>query len=361
MTSRWWILIAVLVCSCTREAPEQVTLSFWHFWSEPQQAAALDSLITAFEEAHPSITINATSLAWSDGKQKLQMAYNASLAPDVVHIGADWFAEFQTAGCFQALDHQREVDSLFGGEGRLWTQNTRALLLWSSPTPQRYALGVAVQDPHNVLKRSLPILWQTGASAFYRTLPISASMNERLVQALWQLRDTITQHGIAEPSRLLDDRFLRGEIQSVWTGPWMIDQIRRRSITAISVRPLPSIRNGDVLAVSAGSQQHEAAQIFIDWLTEYAQAKRFCLMVSDAGYPADDATWKDSVFQQDPLQAGFVATLRQSHFLPISPTLLQIEPIVETLIEASLRASSVQDVRGLVRAAQTKIQAVETR
>ena len=88
------VLYGFLTSCTTHDQPEQRSITFWHFWSEPQQRQVLDSLLEEFERLHPTIDVVPSELAWSDGMSKLQLAFNSGTAPDVVHTGLDWFAVF---------------------------------------------------------------------------------------------------------------------------------------------------------------------------------------------------------------------------------------------------------------------------
>lgn len=354
LRGKWWLLALSIIAGCTSDSTQVITI--WHFWSEPAQQVVLDELLQRYMREHPDVQIEATALAWSDGKQKLQLAFNAGTQPDIVHLGLDWFAEFHRAGVFSACSPVHADDTVVQGAGRLWVQNCRALLVHPS-SPHRFELGIAVQDPHNVVKRSLPFLWEFGAPDFMLRMPISATMDDNLIRALTVLRDTVQAFGIAEPSRQLDDRWLRGEIHCLWTGPWMIP---RAGTLHARVRPMRSIRNADVLAISRSTANRIHADSLTHWLASYAQARWFCQNISDAGVPIGSQVWTDTAFQQTSLHAGFLATLRQSVYLPINPRLLEIEPVVEAMIEAAVRSPSTEHLRAIVDNARRAVARIES-
>ncbi len=347
------LLVAGLVLGCT-DKPPATSITFWHFWSEPAQEQALLELLHTYEATHPGITVEPVPLSWADGKQKLQLAFNAGTQPDIVHLGMDWFAEFDASGVFAPLEHPNTI----ADRAALWVLNARALVHWTG-APARHRWGLARSDAHNILKRSLPLLWQAGATEFYTRTPIAADMNDQLVQALWALRDTIRQGALLEPSRSLDERFLRGEIEYLYTGAWIIDMANARNVTSFEVLPTPSILNGDVLCISKGSRLSRQAADLIAWLTEYRQSAQFCHQVSDAGFPASDLVFSDAEFQLDNIQRGFLLTAKESRPLPASPVLLRIEPIIEDLIERCYAAASRREMAELVESARVQVQSIE--
>jgi len=349
-------LTALLVVSCGSDSVDhpQTTITFWHFWSEPAQERALQDLVDAYEQTHPGVHLELVPLSWADGKSKLQLAFNAGTQPDIIHLGLDWFGEFDASGVFASFAD----DNMIADRAALWVVNARALVHWTGEkTAHRW--GLARSDAHNIIKRSLPILWEAGAPSFYTRSPIRADMNEHLVEALWALRDTVVKGALLEPSRSLDERFLNGEIEYLYTGAWITDMARERGVTSFEVIPKPSILNGDVLCISKGSNATDAAAEFIAWLTAYPQAARFCHAVSDAGFPASNDLFTDTTFMQDPVQFGFLRTAQVSRPLPASPVILSVEPIIEDLIERCYTASSKEEVAELVEAAREQVRATE--
>lgn len=338
------------------DPPSQI-VSFWHFWSEPHQQQILDSLITEFEQNHDSIKVVAVPLSWSDGKAKLQLAFNSGNAPDVVHLGLDWFSAFNSDGVFAPLPFNNGLAK--SPNGQLWTVNARAMVM-SGNQKAKYFWGLCGSDNHNVLKRTLPIIWQQGAPLFCTRLPISATMDSSLVDALWSVSQLAGRSLIAR-SRDLDEALIDAQLTAVYTGMWIQDMAAKRGIESLQVVPTPSILNGDVLAISAASNQKPKATVFIEWISNYDRARDFCLRNPDAGFPAGIASNADSTFATDAFVRGFLETVRLSAPLPDSKSYLEVEPILERLIEECYRPKSRLEVKALVEAARVEIQSIEQR
>lgn len=354
------LIISLWSCSTddgrrtTDDGRRTTDVTFWTFWSEPSQRRVLDSLISVFERQHPEINIETTYLSWADGKAKLQMAFNAGTQPDVVHLGLDWFAEFDEGGVFAPLPDSLATD----GRACRWMVNVRALVLSTQRTPQRF--GLAVSDPHNVVKRSLPLLWREGARLYTR-LPLSQDLNDTLIDALMQFDRTHADR-LLDRSRQLDEMLLNGKINAVLTGPWIIDMIRSRGLTTFGVFPITSILNADVLSVSKSSEQSSAAHAFIGFLRSYEQARAFAAGVSDAGFPSDlKRAQTDTMFTSDPLVKGFLETAVLSRPLPHSSTLLSIEPVIEEMLSKCFAATDRKTIAAAVQDAKTKVLALESR
>jgi len=366
-------LVALLVVSCNSDEPKQTTLRFWHFWSEPTQQRVLDSLIKAYEHSHPDVRIESTPLSWSDGKAKLQLAFNAGTQPDVIHLGLDWFAEFHSGGVFRDLPDTitsrsnviSRSDSAMRSQAAIWCVNARAHVI-STKSNSRYQWVLCSSDAHNVIKRVLPMLWKLGARSFYRDTGegshaiISANMDSTLVNALWLLRGVAVGGALIERSRQIDESLLRGDVSNAYTGSWIIDMAHDRNIDFLDVMVEESILNGDVLAVGANTQNNTVATDFVAYLTHFNQARAFCAAVSDAGYPADLAQASaDSVFTSSRLRRGFLETALISRPLPLHAKLLSIEPIVEDMIVKSYTAPSKEEIIQIVRSAKSAIVEIE--
>ena len=355
-----WIMPFCVWCmimnGCSSKDDRQV-VTFWHFWSEPAQRTALDSLITAFERQHPAIDVQPTALSWADGKAKLQVAFNSGSGPDVVHLGGDWFDEFDRASLFEVMPEEHG-----NGTSRAlrWLVNARALVYDERRSNGLPIGGLCISDPHNVIKRVLPLLWRSG-SRLYQRVPISDDLNDSLSVAIWTVV-TSSPNAIRDRSRQLDEQLLRGQIGSVLTGAWIVDMARRQNNRFLRVQPMESILNMDLLAYSKTSTFKRAALGLIQFLCQYEQARSFCLSVSDAGFPADLWTAsQDSMFLRDSLQRGFLRTAQISKPLVTSPKLLSIEPIIEDMLERCYAAKSKEEVAAIVSSARQQVRLAESR
>lgn len=350
-----FLLVCMLAAGCTQRSDRRV-VTMWHFWSEPRQRAALDELIEDFEQAHPNVDVQTTVLNWADGKSKLQLAFNAGTQPDIIHLGLDWFSEFDVEGTFAGLPDSLVSD----GRACRWVVNSRAFI---SNVPNDSALrvgGLCVSDPHNVVKRILPLLWQRGSRLFQR-LPIWRDLDDTFSVALWNVVQS-SKGAVRERSRQLDEMLLRGQIPSVITGSWIIDMARAQGRERLYVTPIPSILNADVLSVSARSTVQSDAHNLIGFLSRYDNARRFCISVSDAGYPADlDRALLDTVFVSDPLKRGFLETARMSRPIVHSSKTLSVEPVIEEMLERAYASKSQADVIAVMKAAQVRVAAIESR
>lgn len=392
------VLVSVFFSSCERinqnsSAKNKTLITFWHFWSEPKQKKVLYELIEQFEKENPNIDIVPTELQWSDGKSKLSLAINSGTSPDIIHIGLEWIPEFGKADVLlpikkntenfpainKALQYNNTVYSI------PWLINTRALIFhqniivpetWqefkshldqiqNAPTLQ-YGFGINSDEPLNVSKKVLPWLWSAGSNAF-RTYPLSESLDSQAIEGL-TFYCSLSDKGIIEKSRTLDELFVQNKVGTILTGLWIIDHaILRENPTSYKVaRKIPqkikgiggeSILSADCLSISAKTHDSSAALRFVHYITSYQQAKKFSLAVPDAGFPADTAIRTDKDFLQSNLRAEF---LQQTiHSLPIvsSPITAEAIAILENeVMKAMYRSISPESA---IKSAKEKIRDLE--
>ncbi|MFN9339971.1 MAG: hypothetical protein ACK6BZ_10820, partial [Candidatus Kapaibacterium sp.] len=90
-----------------------------------------------------------------------------------------------------------------------------------------------------------------------------------------------------------------------------------------------SILSADCLSIAAQSQCKKQAEIFIRFLTEYRNSKRFSVAVPDAGFPADTAIINDNELQSNPLRKGFLQQTLYSAPIIASPITAEAISLIE--------------------------------
>ncbi len=343
------ICIGVLLTSCSEQESsglrEKTTLTFWHFWSEPKQKRVLYELIEQFEKENPHIDIVPTELQWGDGKSKLSLAINSGNSPDIIHIGLEWVRKFSKANVLLPIKSHNNLSSIDKAiqynntcYSVPWLINTRALIFhknttipetWqdftvflaqnNNPDIQHYGFGINSDEPLNVSKKVLPWLWSAGSKAF-RTYPLSESLDSYAIEGL-EYYCSLSDKGIIEKGRTLDELFVQNKIGSVLTGLWIIDNpmIHEHSTQYTVASKIPqkekgiggeSILSADCLSISAKTSDNSAALMFVTYITAYEQAKKFALAVPDVGFPADTAILHDNDFFRSAFKSRFFTTNR---------------------------------------------------
>ncbi|MFF3858364.1 ABC transporter substrate-binding protein [Streptomyces sp. NPDC002209] len=104
--------ISVLATACTGQSGnaaaddpnKEVTLNFWHGWSAPSEAKAIEENIARFEKAHPNIKVKVTG-NMTDDKINQALRAGGDKAPDVVSsFTTDSVGKFCNSGAFADLN-----------------------------------------------------------------------------------------------------------------------------------------------------------------------------------------------------------------------------------------------------------------
>ncbi|MCX5198249.1 ABC transporter substrate-binding protein [Streptomyces sp. NBC_00249] len=104
--------ISVLATACTGQSGTQaaddpkadVSLTFWHGWSEPGEVKAIEENIARFEKAHPNIKVKVTG-NMTDDKINQALRAGGDKAPDVVSsFTTDSVGKFCNSGAFTDLN-----------------------------------------------------------------------------------------------------------------------------------------------------------------------------------------------------------------------------------------------------------------
>ena len=382
------LFILITGCSHTDNNPQKTTITFWHFWSEPIQKEALQSLIDQYESEHPTIDIITNELQWTDGKTKLLLAFSSNQVPDIIHIGLEWVPEFIQAEVL----HELTVDSSYNIPKQLlpalkdasgkfyaipWTMNTRALILThqlsqntlsdtvsietlSALIHNQKLWGVNAHEPHTLLKKVLPIIWSKGSS-LCRSLPFSATFDKDAIQGLNAYLQLV-KHGKIDQSRQLDMYLTKGTIQAFITGQWIIPSLKDIPHTVMPRIPGvsgASILSGDCFAITKQSANVIEANKFLQFLNSYSNSKKFCLKIADAGIPASNLVWNDSSFKENPDISAFTALCSRSIVLPSPPYFLDAEKILEESIMKAVYGTmspelALSEAKSLLKALEDK-------
>ncbi|WP_327132095.1 ABC transporter substrate-binding protein [Streptomyces sp. NBC_01343] len=104
--------LSVLATACTGQSGtaasddpnQEVTLNFWHGWSAPSEAKAIEENIARFEKAHPNIKVKVTG-NMTDDKINQALRAGGDKAPDVVSsFTTDSVGKFCNSGAFSDLN-----------------------------------------------------------------------------------------------------------------------------------------------------------------------------------------------------------------------------------------------------------------
>ncbi|NMA99349.1 MAG: extracellular solute-binding protein, partial [Phyllobacteriaceae bacterium] len=80
------------------------TVTFWQFSTNPNDIAAWEGIIAAFEAENEGIDVVMEIVPWSEQQQRLVTALTTGGLPDVSMLGNNVVAQFQAAGALAPLD-----------------------------------------------------------------------------------------------------------------------------------------------------------------------------------------------------------------------------------------------------------------
>lgn len=102
---RHHLLSATALASLLLTAPAFAqTVTFWQFSTNPNDIAAWEGIIEAFEASHEGIDVVMEIVPWSEQQQRLVTALTTGGLPDVSMLGNNVVAQFQAAGALAPLD-----------------------------------------------------------------------------------------------------------------------------------------------------------------------------------------------------------------------------------------------------------------
>lgn len=369
----------IIITGCNKDTNSENTISFWHFWSEPNQREVLDSLISVFEKEN-NCNVELTELSWNDGKTKLMAAFNSKTAPDVLELGSDWVAQFSSAGVLQnlnkdSLEFNNFID--FAKNPGLWKNklyampwvvDTRVLfynkdllkkagLEVKEPTsfneilnqapmlnslPEAYAFGANGSDAHRLYKKIVTFFWTNGGDILDANgnITINNSKNAEALGYYVQL----SRNGYLETQRQIDAAFAQGKIAYWISGAWLLTKIKNENpsmnygislIPQLNGKTGISFAGGEYLAISKQSKKSELSKKFVKFMTNGKNSLEFCKRVTEAGFPADKRYYKDKYYQAYPERMVFNKQLESSRMTPVHPKWLELEEIIE---EATVKA-----------------------
>ena len=388
---RWFgiftlFLFSIIALSCDRGITPGV-LRFSHFWSEPAQRAAMDSLLTGFHREHPEIPVEVTELSWADGKTKLMAGFNSETAPDVLELGSDWVAQFSSSGVLMSLDSDAAILQRFANapqyalpsgmwEGHHfavpWLLDTRVIFInddllnrtvdtshrtyeshktdtWGWQKMESFGeaisrehsagIGVNGSDQHRLYKKFLPYVWSNGGDLFdsvgHPTMNTPQNI-EALKYYVGQL-----DYGLMESQKNLDDAFVRGKLGIWFSGSWLIPRLEKASFHWHSEvfpgnddHPGGSFAGGEYLAINNNSVMKREAALFLEYITRPDHELAFARRVNE--YPADIRSQSDTFYVNRPAGATFSAQLQHARMTPVIPQWLDVEAIIEDEVSKAL-------------------------
>lgn len=375
------ILAIPLLAGCVRRVEDRTTIVWWQFWTDPTARPIIEELVSTFEGENPDIDVELVDLTWSEGYQKIVVAFASGATPDVLELGSDWVAEFSQKDLLLDLtaEAERQRDLLLKWEpvmyqGRIygfpWLLGTRVLFYnkdlmrrakldpskppatWEEWLRQSAAIdklgddiyGFAANafERHRLYKKFLPLFWSNGGDLLSLDGRSTHLYSPAGVEAL-TFYTSLCGTALIETQRELDLAFQRGRIGFTISGDWLLDQLRRNPEAAaygVTTIPVPadgksiSFAGGEYLVIPKKTQHAQEALWFINFLLRPENNLKLCRAIGFQ--PAHHAAASNAYFTGDSMRVVFARQLQTAQSTPVHAQWLEIEEVIEHAVEASM-------------------------
>ena len=378
------LLILTAVLFACGGQPDNKTLEFWQFWTDPKAKPVIESIVNQFEKENPGWKVNITDLTWTDGHQKIVVAFGAGNPPDLLELGSDWIAEFAAGHALSQIDidtskflltgpgiFENEIyaqpwflasrilyfnlDLLNHAKTNIpedWPELLRACQKISALGDDISGFGANSAEPHRLYKKFLPFVWSAGGDIIENgKIKIDTPEVERALEFYSEL----THCARIETQRHLEDAFIEGKIGFLISGGWFLQKLIQNppKFEYQLVQMIPenkggigwSFAGGEYLVIPYKSKNKQAAQKLMELVTRIDNAAALCDSVG-FGFPPHKANTADSssiLFKQ----------LMHSLSTPVHPRWIYIEAIIENMIEQVTLGQ--KSPRTAIKEAQAKI------
>jgi len=378
------VVLILMIAGCGGASDDgKALLTFWQFWTSPDVKPTVERLISAYEKDHPEVDIELVDLTWSDGHEKIVVAFSTNSAPDIVELGSDWIGEFALKGVLAGLtslydstgsDLLMWQPAMVNGKAYAvpWMLGTRVLYynknlmlqagITDSAPPRTwqqlldystritelgesyYGFGSNSAERHRLYKKFLPFLWSNGGKIITEDGLRSMLIQDNAVGAL-EYYVRLSDAGFMESQRALDDKFLAGELGFIISGDWLLKRIEKQPPpfnVGTALIPAPdtnsesiSFAGGEYLAISSRSANQKEALDFVTYLVSESADYDFCTAIGTPT-PANKRAASRILLEADSLSSTFLRQIETARTPPISPEWVHIEEILEKAVEKAI-------------------------
>ena len=361
--------LGLLLSACSASTTQQQTVRFWAMGREGE---IVQQLLPEFERRHPGVRVEVQQFPWTSAHEKLLTAFAADALPDLCQLGNTWVPEFAALGALEALDSRvgasRVIDAgdYFPGiwdtnkiEGRVrgipWYVDTRVLFYrsdllrkagFSKPPrtwqewehalaavkkldgPAHYAILLPLNEFEPLLALALqlpePMLGEDGRRGRFSSPDFRRALGFYAQMFRQQWAPALSAAALSN----VWDEFGRGYFSFYMSGPWNIEEFKRRLpahrqgdwMTAALPGPDgpgASTAGGSSLVIFRSSRHAEAAWRFIEYLSEPAVQVRFNAL--SGNLPPRRSAWQDERLAADIHARAFRDQLERARPAPKIP------------------------------------------
>jgi multiple sugar transport system substrate-binding protein len=362
-----FILLAVFFLACGGSEKNK-TVEFWQFWTDPKARPVIESIVNEFEQENPGWKVNVTDLTWSDGHQKIVVAFGAGQPPDILELGSDWIAEFAAGHVLSEIDidtsqfvltdpgiFDYEIyaqpwfvasrifffnESLFDKADikipRDWQQLLEVCRSINALSDDIAGFGANSAEPHRLYKKFLPFVWSCGGDII-KDGKISID-NPEVLTAL-EFYGELARCGQVETQRHLEDAFVDGNIGFIISGGWLLKRLQDNppDFEYRLVPMLPrneggkafSFAGGEYLVIPQKSTFKEGARKLMEIIMRPENIAALCDSVGFGFAP-----YKQRIRENlAPDEEILFVQLQHSRSTPVNPRWIYVEKIIENMVE----------------------------
>ncbi|UCD63833.1 MAG: extracellular solute-binding protein [Candidatus Zixiibacteriota bacterium] len=399
------LFLTLMLLACASSIAGKTTLTWWQFWTDPSIKPVIAEMVAEFERNNPDIKIELTDLTWSNGHEKIVIAFGSQTGPDIVELGSDWIAEFAANNLLLDMGRHIEADSAdFDGWAMAtynekvfahpWILGTRVLFANrrlleradydSTFVPltfdqlkeaarkinelgeKKYGWGSNAPEKHRLYKKYMPFFWSFGAQVYSDDGKYCLLASDSAVLALTEYKELHDKYGYVANQRGIEDAFLDGNIGFILSGDWLLKRIEleNRDISFLTTlmpgrqRPGRSFLGGEFLAVNGACEHPEAAMRFVQFITSPENQIRFCRANRSAN-PSSVKAQQDEYFQSNIHLRTFIQQMIFAKHPPVDPDWVYMEAAIEEAVESAVFGSGLP-AQSLLEA-RKKIENVKSR
>lgn len=358
-------------------------ITWWDTMTSDASVAAINKIISEYEEAHPNITIERTYVSYSDIKTKLLLGSIGNQGPDIVWIDSADHQTFAAAGVL--ADLTKEIEKW--GQAKHYIEGP-----WSSTVYNGRNYGVPVGSNNLALYYNTdlfktaglqpPTNWDelqaaakklTNKDVFgfavsavkteegtFQFLPFVLQAGSDItdfdspgtLKALTMLTDMVNE-GLMSKDMITQKQsdtatqFAAGKVAMMVNGTWQIPFLQKNAKVNWDVVKLPSdvqsatVLGGENWAISEASKHKDIAFDVIQFANEPERLKE--LLKTNGRLPSRSDLLQDPFWQEDRQMKVFADSMQVAKARAYGPNYASISEVIQTMLQEALTGAKTPE------------------
>ncbi|MFM9279116.1 sugar ABC transporter substrate-binding protein [Paenibacillus jiagnxiensis] len=380
--------LILLLTACTPgqnsgESGDKVKITWWDTMTSDASVAAINKIISEYEQAHPNITIERTYVSYSDIKTKLLLGSIGNQGPDIVWIDSADHQTFAAAGVLADLTKEIEKwgqakhyiegpwsstvyngrnygvpvgsnnlalyynTDLFKTAGLQPPTNWDELQAAAKKLTNKDVFGFAVSavKTEEGTFQFLPFVLQAGSDVPEFDSPgtlKALTMLTNMVNEGLMSKDVITQKQSDTATQ-----FAAGKVAMMVNGTWQIPFLQKNAKVNWDVVKLPSdvqsatVLGGENWAISEASKHKDIAFDVIQFANEPERLKE--LLKTNGRLPSRSDLLQDPFWQEDRQMKVFADSMQVAKARAYGPNYASISEAIQTMLQEALTGAKTPE------------------